>query len=151
MDLIKASVLFLCDNMCTANSDRKSTMSKTSSSPPPSFISAPPVSALIWGHLSALQPIGWLAVSIPAMAWAWDRPQSSVRRTRLAADKGQRQQGGENKITAKATNVNNLEGARVRQEVHNRKKESLERSREVETCCRRESVTLLVQEEAQSG
>lgn len=49
------------------------------SSPPPSFIAAPPVSALIWGHLSALQPIRQLDVSIPEMAWAWARPEASVR------------------------------------------------------------------------
>lgn len=57
-----------------------STMSQTLlSSPAPSFITAPPAFALIWGHISALQPIGQLDLSIPEMAWAWARPEASVR------------------------------------------------------------------------
>lgn len=61
-------------------SDRQSAVSQTLlSSSPPSFIAAPPVSALIWGHLSALGPIRRPDASVPEMPWARARPEASVR------------------------------------------------------------------------
>lgn len=83
-------------------------MSQISLSSPPSFIAAPPVSALIWGHLSALRPIRWQDASVPEMPWAWARPEASVRGATgwlVTRGKGPRQREGE-KIKNTSTDNN---------------------------------------------
>lgn len=140
------------------HSDRHSTISQTLlSSSPPSFIAAPPLADLIWGHLSALRPIRQLDASLLEMPWARSRPEVSVRGTTgwlVTRGKGLRQREGE-KIKNTNSNQKNKQrrAAEDRQEVDVRERESQEdkkreRLRFKLCCCRWRSVTFEPLEEA---
>lgn len=122
-------------------SDRQSAMSQTLlSSSPPSFIAAPPVSALIWGHLSALGPIRRPDASVPEMPWARARPEASVRGATgwlVTRGKGLRQrererEGERSENTTKSNKNKWRRAAEDRQEVNVRERESRERKKEEE-------------------
>lgn len=141
-------------------SDRHSNMSQTLLCfSPPSFIAAPPVSALIWGHLSAL-PANHMAGCVPprdAMGpvQAWGFSEGS---NRLAGDKGQRPRKREG-VKTKNTNNNNKNkwrrAAEDRQEVNDRggqrKIRKKERLRFKLCCCKWRSVTFEPLEETRWG
>ena len=135
------------------------------SSSPPSFIAAPPVSALIWGHLSALGPIRRPDASVPEMPWARARPEASVRGAtgwlvtrgkglRQRESERERERGERSENTTKSNKNKWRRAAEDRQEVNVRERESWEEKERRERLrlklcrCRWRSVTFELLEEA---